>query len=42
MKNVYKDKKIKINKADFIPPFEGMSTEIKCTFADQQSNNPWL
>ena len=42
MKNVYKDKKIKINKADFIPPFEGMSTEIKCTFADPKTNNPWL
>ena len=42
MRNVYKDKKIKINKADFTPPLEGMATEIKCTFADQQSNNPWL
>ena len=26
MKNVYKDKKIKINKGDFIPQVEGLST----------------
>ena len=42
MKNVYKDRAIKINKADFIPPLEGMPTEIKCTFADPETNNPWL
>jgi penicillin-binding protein 1A len=42
MKNVYKDRKIKINKADFIPPVYGMPTEIKCTFADSEPNNPWL
>ena len=41
MKNVYKDKKIKINKGDFIPPVEGLSTTVECSYQTQDVNNPW-
>ena len=42
MKEVYKDRKIKINKLDFIPPNEGGKTMIDCSYSNASTDNPWM
>ena len=40
MGKVYKDRKIKINRGDFDPPYEGYPTEIKCK-SQVEEEDPW-
>ena len=42
MKEVYRDRKIKINKLDFSPPNEGGKTMIDCSYSNASTDNPWM